>query len=136
MKQFNAQPRKGYVLLLSVLIVGVVATSVVYIATLIGIDANMSSLVLEESALVSSYTDACAEEALRQIYNDETFAGPGSLFFGACNYTIVDGGGENRTINVTGNVNDVYDITKKVKIQIDQINPNINIISWQEVAAF
>lgn len=131
MKQFNNL--KGYVTLISVLVVGAVAVSITFSLILLGIGNTKTSLSLDQSKQVQGLTDACAEEALQQIKDSNPFTGTGNLTLGqgTCSYTVTSQGGQNRTIISTGIIGT---IVRKVKIIIDKITPNINITSWQEVA--
>ncbi|MFC1623678.1 hypothetical protein ACFL05_00985 [Patescibacteria group bacterium] len=52
---------------------------------------------------------------------------------GSCTYTVINTGGNNRQINSSASAGN---IDRKVKIEIDAINPKINILSWQEVDTF
>lgn len=127
--------KPGFVLLISVLIVGAVGLSVASTFLLLGIDATRTGLNFIQGKQARSLADACAEEALEKIWESTAYTGSGNLTFGAgsCSYTVIDLGGSNRQINASGVVSSA---TRKVKILINQINPSIGVSSWQEVADF
>ena len=128
-------PNKGIMTLLSVLIIGAIGLTVAVSAMLIGINSSKNSFTILQSNQSKMLANACAEDALQQIRNFTPFAGNGNLLltYGNCSYTVVDDGAENRTVTATGTAGSII---RKVKIIINQINPEINIASWQEVADF
>jgi uncharacterized protein (UPF0333 family) len=129
-KFFNK--KKGFVTMFSVLIFGTVALAIASSVLLLGLGASKTGFVIEESAKAKSLANLCAEASLQEIRNLTSFVGTNTISVGSnsCTYTVVDNGVENRTINVDGVVGTVV---RKILITIDQINPSINITSWQEV---
>ena len=71
-----------------------------------------------------------------ELWNDENASGAShsNLFGGSgdCSYSI-SGSGENRAIQATG---EFKNITRKTKVEIEQVSASINISSWREVADF
>lgn len=126
---------KGYSLLLAVLIIGAIAVAITVSLLLLGIDSSETSFSLEQSKKARGLANACAESALQEIRNSTPFTGSDTINFsdGSCSYTVTNDGGSNRSIESSGTVGDVV---KKISVSIDQINPDINIVSWQEVADF
>mgnify|MGYP001562300226 CR=1 FL=1 len=135
----NAEMRQtvqsGYIALMAVLITGLIAVSITTSLLLFGTSETKTAITREESERARAYANACAEEALQQIRSSTGFTGSGSLTFGAdsCSYTVTGLGGENREITATGAVNTVV---RKVKAVVSDINPQILVSSWQEVADF
>ncbi len=125
---------KGYAILLGVLIIGAVGLSVAFSVVLLSTDAHRTSFNLIQSNQAKALTNACAEKALDVIRDNDAYAGTGGLTLGqgSCLYTVT-GTSPNKTIQATGIVDTT---TRKVKITTDQINPQINISSWQEVSDF
>lgn len=126
---------KGFVALISVLIVSAVGVVISVSLLLLGLGSSRTGFALERSNQVKALVNACAEEALQKIKSSPSFSGSGniSLGGGTCSYTVTNLGGQNREITSSGSRDSV---TRKVKITIDKINPKINITSWQEVADF
>ena len=125
----------GYITLISVLIVGAVGTAITVSLFLFGIGFSRTSFALEQSNQAQALANMCAEDALQEIRDSTPFTGSGNLTLGqgTCDYTVVNDGGQDRTITTFGTVGT---ITRKVSITIDAINPDINIATWQEVADF
>jgi hypothetical protein len=125
----------GYIAIVSVLTIGMISLAVATSVIFLGVDFSRASLAIEKSNEVKAVSNACAEEALQQIRNATSFSGSGNLNLGSgnCSYTVTNLGENNRQINVVGTVDDTI---RKVQIEIDAINPKINIVSWQEVADF
>lgn len=127
--------KSGYVVLISVLIVGAIGLSITASLILLGIDSSKTTLSLGQSNQARAFSNSCAEEALQNIHDDVAFVGGATVAFsnGSCSYNIVNDGDENRTITTTGTVGLTV---RRVKIIIDQISPSINVVSWKEVADF
>jgi len=131
----NILGNNGYITLLSVLVIGAVSLSVVISLLLLGLGSSRTSFALEQSSQVKALANACGEAGLMQIRDDDTFTGNGNLSIGqgSCTYNVQDNGGENRTIQATGTVDNII---RKVKIIINTISPQISVTSWREVADF
>lgn len=125
----------GYIALLSVLIVGAISISTTMTMLVSGVKMTQSALADQQSMQALGYADACAEEALQQIRESTSFNGSGSLSFplGSCSYTVTRDGGQNRTIEAEGTVDAVI---RRVLVEVNQINPTIEITQWREVANF
>lgn len=125
----------GYALLFGVLLVGVVTSVIVVSSLVIGVDYTRTAFASLNSAQSAYLADTCAERALQRIADNNDFSGSNShtLAGGSCQYTVIDQGGENRRIEATGSKNDH---TRKVIVEIDEITPSINMVTWQEVANF
>lgn len=117
----------------SVLIFGAVALAIASSVLLIGLGSSKTGFIIEESGKTKSLANLCAESALQEIRNNTLFIGTNTISIGSnsCTYTVLDNGAENRTITTTGTIGSVV---RKVLINIDQINPSINVTSWQEVS--
>lgn len=127
--------KKGFVALISVIIVGSIILSIAVFMIMINLNASQNSLVIKKSDQARALAGTCSELALQQIIDDNNFSGlvELSLLEGSCSYDVIVLAGENRTVNSSGQVGRII---RKEKIIIDQINPSINIVSWQEVADF
>ncbi len=125
--------RRGFVTLMSVLVIGAVGIAITTSLILLGIGSSRTSFTVEQSDQAKSLVNACAEEALQQIRDSTSFTGSGNITAGqgSCSYTVTSQGGSNRTIAVSGTVGTVV---RKAAISITELNPTIVIGSWQEVA--
>lgn len=135
-RQFLYENRKeGYIALISVLIISAIVVLIATSASLVSI--SESDMGLEENQAWESFylATACAEEALQKIQDSSSFSGSGNLSLGqgSCTYTVTKLTSQNRVITASGTVRN---ITRKVKITLDKINPNINITFWQQVVDF
>ncbi len=129
--KFNNE--KGFVTMFAVLVFGAVAIAIASSVLLIGLGSSKTGFIIEESSKAKSLANLCAESALQEIRNSTAFVGTNTISIGpdSCTYDVVDNGAENRTITSTGTVGTVV---RKILITIDQINPSINVTSWQEVS--
>ena len=132
---YGNKNQKGYIALISVLIISALVVLIATSASLVSI--SESDMGLEENQAWESFylATACAEEALQKIRDSAPFSGSGNLSLGQgnCTYTVTKLTGQNRIITAAGTVRN---ITRKVKITLDKITPNINITSWQQVVDF
>lgn len=125
----------GFVLLISVLLIGSIGLAIVVSILALGTSSSRASFTLQRSQYTKSFVNACAEEALEQIKESTSFTGSGSLSFdqGTCSYTVTSQGGQNRTITASSTV---ATTVRKAKVIINSITPTITVTSWQEVADF
>lgn len=123
---------KGYIGLISVLIVAAVAVTVATTVIGLGISSSRSSFAGVQSAQARGLANACAETALQRIRDFLPFSGNGTLTLGqgSCNFTVTRLTGQNRTVVAAGFVGSMV---RRVSISVTQINPEILFSSWQEV---
>jgi hypothetical protein len=131
----NKKNNKGYVALISVIIVSGVGLAIALSILQLGAGSQRNGKVIEQSSQAKGLANACAEAALQKILDSPPFTGSQGLTLGqgSCSYAVLNNGGENRTINASGTVGT---IVRKVKISLTQIIPQLNISSWQEAADF
>lgn len=131
-KRYN---NKGYITLVSVLVVGAVGVAIATSLILLGLGSTRSSFANEQSEQAKALANACAEEGLQQIHDAASYTGTGNLTFGqgTCTYTVTSQGGQNRTIAASGSVGTII---RKVNVIINTISPAIQVVSWGEVADF
>lgn len=125
----------GYIALTSILIISAIVLLIALSTGLLSISELNMGLEKNQSAEAYYLASACAEQGLQEIRNSDSFTGTGNLSLenGNCSYDVSQTGGENRTVEASGIVNNII---RKIKISLDTINPNINITSWQEVPDF
>lgn len=133
----NLKPKsEGYIALISVLIISAIAILIASSANLISIsESNMS---LQESKGWEAFylATACAEDALMKLKDNLNYPGNETLTFdtGTCTISPLEGeGNEDRIIKVSAAA---YNQTRKIKIRIKRVNPDMEISSWQEVRYF
>ncbi len=128
--------QKGYIALISVLIVTALVLLIASSANLASI--SESDMGLKEQQTWEAYylATACAEEALMNLRKDLNYSGNETLTFidGECTILNIGGtGNQDRTIKASGSA---FGLVRKIKIEINRIRPEIEIESWQEVADF
>jgi hypothetical protein len=128
----NAAKPRGYILLLSILVVGAVGLAVTLSLLLLGLDASRTVLAVEQASGARALANACAEEALQQIRIDSLFVGSGNLAFngGICNYTVVNTGGNTRGVTVSASKSNTF---SRLAVSISALYPLFTYTSWQEV---
>ncbi|MFC1608715.1 hypothetical protein ACFL2R_03030 [Patescibacteria group bacterium] len=135
MKKFRNKKEKGFSLIISVTVVSAIVVGVVLTFLNLSQSSILGSFVFEKSNKTQALADACVEAALQEIRNSDAFVGTNNLMVGegGCSYDVKDDGGENRRIESEAIIDDVF---YRVKVTIDQINPQINIVSWERVVSF
>lgn len=133
---FPCENRNGYIALISILIVSALALLIATSGSLLGI--SESNMGLQENRAREAFylATACAEDALMKLKNNLNYTGNETLTFnnGSCVIESLEGTGKkNRVIKISGTV---FNQTRKIKIEIGKINPDIEIKSWQQVADF
>lgn len=127
--------RRGYITLISVLVVGAVGVAIATALLMLGLTSSRTGFALVQSNQAKALANACAEEALQQIRDLTPYVGTDGLSIGSgtCTYTVTSQGGQNRTIESLGTVGTTL---RKVEVILDQIYPHLVVVSWQEVADF
>lgn len=126
----------GYIALVSVLIITTLVLLIASSASLLGI--SESDMGLQENQAWEAFylATACVEDALMKLKDNLEYTGGETLTFdnGTCAIELVEGiGNENRIIKVSGTA---YNQVRKIKVEINQVNPDTLIKFWQQVAEF
>jgi len=134
-KSPRLKTNQGYIALISVLIISALVLLIASSASLSSLSESDMGLGENQSWEAYYLANLCAEEALQQIRDSLPYEGSEniSLNSGNCSYTVIREPGQNRTINATGTIGV---IARKLRIKVDQINPQINVASWQEITEF
>jgi len=128
--------RPGYVFLVSVLLIGAIASTTLFSLLLLGWAAEQNGFLQVQSQQAYEYAQTCAERAMRSLRLDPTYVGDTTFFFGTNSCTIHPIGGtgnQNRTLCVESLSGK---IVRRMQIQIAQLFPVTLISSWQEVSTF
>jgi len=128
--------RPGYIFLVTVLVIGVVASATASSLMLLGWAAEQNGLLLVQTNQAYEYAQTCMERTLYELRTDLSHAGDKTITFtyGSCQIELVGGdGNENRTICITGYSGDSV---RRLEMSIARIYPSVRIRSWQEVAEF
>lgn len=122
--------QRGYVALLSVLIVGAASIAIATALLVTATDSQRSTLVAQQSSQALSLATACGEEGLQKLYETPSYTGTTVVGIG-CTFTVTNTGGNNRQIEAHATVGTV---TRRISISATVAAPNITITSWQDVA--
>ncbi len=128
--------QNGYILLLSVLIIGSICATILASLLMLGVNSSKVSISVRQSEEALSLAEGCAEYGLLQLRNSLDYQGNEVLSYsnGICEILTI-GGTENdrRTLCTDGQVGD---ITRRLEIVVENVVPQTKIASWQEVATF
>lgn len=125
----------GYVVLMSTIIV----TSIIVAITVSLLGASTSDLqngtIRTQSAASRHLADACAEIALQELKDTgvATASTQVTLPHGTCAYSTTSPTPETRLIVASAAVQNAI---RKVKIEVSQVTPTLEILSWREVPDF
>ena len=135
LKELRKEARKGYVALLSVLIIGAIGVASMVSVLLSGVSISRTGFALQQSGSAKALASSCAEEALQQILETGTTSKSGSLVIASdtCTYIITSQNGSNITVNATGQVGT---LRSKIQIVIATTTPSVLLSSWKEVGDF
>lgn len=127
---------QGYIALISVLIISALAILIASSANLLSIsESNMS--LQENQAWESFYlADFCAEQALMKLESVLNYSGNETITIGeeSCDILPLEGSGNFNRVIKTQSI--VSGQTRKIKVEISQVSPVMQITSWQQVAEF
>lgn len=128
--------RDGYIFLVSILVIGAVASATAISLLLLGWASEQNGYLVTQSSQAYEYAHTCAERALRSLRADLGYAGSGRVLFsnGSCFVEPTAGtGNEDRAICVeaiSGNS------THRMEIGIARVFPSVQIRRWEEVNSF
>jgi hypothetical protein len=128
--------RGGYILLISILAIGVIASAILSSLLLLGTSASHVSISIGQSSQALAAAQACAEYALLQLRTAPTYPGDELLDLnnGSCELLQIGGiGNNNRLLCLEGRSGDA---TRRLEIVVNQLLPETTITSWQEVTTF
>jgi len=128
----SAPKTKGFVTLMSVLILGAVGIAVVVSLIQLGLGSSRNSFAAEQSLYARGLADACTALALDHIRTNPGYVGTLNPLVGTgdCTYTVTDTGGATRSIAAEGTVGTM---TRRVHVVVSAVSP-VSVSSWQEVA--
>ena len=128
--------KRGFITLMSVIVIGAVGTSVALTLLLLGTDSLRSTQNLFESAKTKSYVDACAEKALLSIRKNINYTRNKTTTYpdGSCVILPIEGSGsQTPTVKVESTVSGTK---RRAKISVKQVSPQLKLNYWKEPADF
>lgn len=135
-KQLQCQGSNGYIALVSILIICAIILLIAISTNLLAISESDMGLQKDQASQTYYLASLCAEDALMKLKNHLNYSGDEAIIInnGSCYIYPTEGSGnQDRIIKTTGTI---YGHTRKIKIEIDRVNPDVQINSWQEVADF
>ena len=131
----SANKNRGFIELIAVLIGGAAASTAAIILMTIAINSSLNAGIIKQTSQSRLLADACAEEGLIQLSNNNSYTGTGNLSMGSgtCSYTVTKNSPTSWTINASGMDGS---LVRRDQILINQVFPKIHITSWSEVADF
>jgi hypothetical protein len=128
--------RPGYAFLVTVLVIGVMATATATSLMLLGWAAEQNGFLIERSAQAEQYAKGCLERTFRRLRLEPSYAGGETVAFpkGSCVIHPVTGDGANdRRVCVEGKSGST---TRRFEVAIDEVFPRIKTSSFAEVVGF
>ena len=128
--------QKGYIALISVLIITGAVLFIAINTSLFGISEAGMGLQKSQSSEAFYLAILCAEDALMSLKENLDYYGEETLTIGQGNCTILQvkgSGNKDRVVETTGTI---YNQTRKIKIEIGRVDPKMEIDSWREVVDF
>jgi hypothetical protein len=128
--------QNGYILLISILVIGAIASAILSSLLLLGISANQVSFSVQQASQSLANAQACAEYGLMKLRQTPSYAGDEFVTIGSnqCEILPIGGiGNNNRVLCAEGKVGDSV---RRLEVVINQVLPQTKIYSWQEVAVF
>jgi len=128
--------RDGYIFLLTVLFIGIIAFSVVGSYLVLSVGSLQNGLAFQQASQSLANANTCVERGLMELQNDSSYSGQElfTLQEGTCEILETGGSGnDNRTLcteGISGNS------TRRLEIVVKQLLPQVTIYSWREVAEF
>jgi len=122
---------QGFVALVIVLIISAIALLIGLSISLLSVGEIKMSLQKSQSSQSYYLANLCAEEALMKLKDDIDY--PGEILNNIENGSCIISVEGNWIVKVSANFSNQ---TKKIKIIISQISPQMIISSWQEAANF
>ena len=127
--------QEGYVTLTSVLIISVIGVVIMSSLTLLSVDAGFSAQGIDQAARARGLANSCAEIAIENIREDDTYTGASTEVIGveSCDFVVTD------FVESSINKKEVVasatfgSATKEVRVVLSEFTSAIEIESWRSV---
>lgn len=128
--------RDGYVFLVTVLIIGVIATVTATSLMLLGWAAEQNGQLVAQSSQAFENAQTCVEQALRNLRYDPAYVGSGTitLTYGSCKLRAIAGQGNDERVICSEGINGQN--TRRLEVTISRLYPSVIVRSWREVPTF
>jgi hypothetical protein len=132
-KYYNNKRQNGFILLITVIVLGVVGIAVTVSLLLLGIGMTKSNFSWESAQIAKGMANTCAEEGLNNLQANVNYTGTGSVTIGSnsCSFTVTNTGGTTRSVSASATVRGS---TRRVNVTVSAVTPKITVSQWAEVA--
>lgn len=127
----NKNKKFGFAALTGVVILGITASVLLPSILLINTDNVRTEIAVSNSGVALNLANACAESALNDLRNNNSYTGNETLTYpnGSCQILNISGFSPNFTIRTRSTI---AGYTKEVEVITSQVTPVILVSSWQE----
>ena len=130
------QDQKGYLGVITVLIVSAITVTAAVTITFLGINQMLYGLALDQSEVALQMADGCAEEGYYRLKSDPAYTGGTVPYSGGTCTITVSGGGSTRTITATATVGSytrTVDSDLSLETNVDTTTEGVDLTSWEEM---
>lgn len=126
---------QGIIVLITVLVIGAVVL-------LIGLGMSVRSVMESDTSLDEELSHqalvmatSCMEQALLSLADDSAYTGNQTITIGSytCTIATITGSGDTRTVQTSSTVSGY---TRRLLVTVSNVNPPLQVSSWQEVSSF
>lgn len=128
--------RTGYVFLMTVLVIGVIATATATSLMLLGWAAEQNGQLVVHSAQAFENAQTCTERALKQLRYDPAYAGSGIIMLGNGSCTIHAIGGQGNGERTLCSEGESGGSIRRLEVRVMRLYPSVIVKSWREVPSF
>lgn len=128
--------KNAFISLISVLVISIAGTAIALTLLWLSTGSTKSRIAITGSSQAGELANLCAEVALNNLKRNINYSGNETISVteGSCQIlSVLGSGNNNRTIQTSGTVGTYI---RKVEVQIQEVSPQIQLTSWQEVADF
>ncbi len=128
--------RHGFVFLLSVLAVGVIAAATAASLLLLGGAAESTSYTVEQSMQAMEFARSCVERGLQDARSDMAFAGDRSYSWprGSCRLLQIGTATDSEDVFCAEGRSGLA--VRRLEVEVATLYPDVKIRSWNEVKTF
>lgn len=127
-----SKTKKGFVTLISVIILTAISVSIISTDLLISSDTQSSSKIATDTIQSRYLAETCVEVALNRLKINLTYSGNETIVttFGDCQISTLTGSGNtNRSFTTTATSNNT---TRSFNITVSQVNPDLILTQYLE----
>jgi len=134
MKLCNIKNNKGFVAIVTLVLMTALVTILAYSAGNLGLGELQMSYTAQKGLEALSVADGCVDEVLRRFRLNANYGiSAGTLVYtlnyGTCSVDVVDLGGGQRRATVTGTT---AQYNKKIEVVVQTSATDVTIVSWTE----